>query len=297
MLSNGPGNPADNQGIIEQLALLCQKRIPTFGICLGHQLLALSQGGRTHKLKYGHRGANQPVRDLGTGRVYITSQNHGYAVDGSQPAPQRRSQHGQCQRPALARASNTPICRLFSGAVPPGSLRWAAGYCILVRPIHGTDGGGPLMPRNPGIKKVLVIGSGPIVIGQAAEFDYAGTQACRALKEEGLEVVLINSNPATIMTDGAMADQDVYRTADPGDRQADHRKGKAGQPALHPGRPDRSDPFHAAGQGRASSTSTTCALLGADPETIDKAEDRQLLQRHHGSHRPAGDPLARWSPT
>ena len=63
------------------------------------------------------------------------------------------------------------------------------------------------MPLNSGIKKVLVIGSGPIVIGQAAEFDYAGTQACRALKEDGLEVVLVNSNPATIMTDSAMADK------------------------------------------------------------------------------------------
>ena len=63
------------------------------------------------------------------------------------------------------------------------------------------------MPLNKDIKKVLVIGSGPIVIGQAAEFDYAGTQACRALKEEGLEVVLINSNPATIMTDHVMADK------------------------------------------------------------------------------------------
>ena len=63
------------------------------------------------------------------------------------------------------------------------------------------------MPLRTDIKKVLVIGSGPIVIGQAAEFDYAGTQACRALKEEGLEVVLVNSNPATIMTDKAMADK------------------------------------------------------------------------------------------
>ena len=62
------------------------------------------------------------------------------------------------------------------------------------------------MPKNQEIRKVLVIGSGPIVIGQAAEFDYAGTQACRSLKEEGLEVVLINSNPATIMTDGDIAD-------------------------------------------------------------------------------------------
>ena len=65
------------------------------------------------------------------------------------------------------------------------------------------------MPKNPEIKKVLMIGSGPIVIGQAAEFDYAGTQACRSLKEEGIEVVLLNSNPATIMTDKAMADK-VY---------------------------------------------------------------------------------------
>ena len=65
------------------------------------------------------------------------------------------------------------------------------------------------MPRNNDIKKVLVIGSGPIVIGQAAEFDYAGTQACRSLKEEGIEVCLVNSNPATIMTDKQIADQ-VY---------------------------------------------------------------------------------------
>ena len=65
------------------------------------------------------------------------------------------------------------------------------------------------MPRNKEIKKVLVIGSGPIVIGQAAEFDYAGTQACRSLKEEGVEVCLVNSNPATIMTDKNIADQ-VY---------------------------------------------------------------------------------------
>lgn len=65
------------------------------------------------------------------------------------------------------------------------------------------------MPKNKNIKKVLVLGSGPIVIGQAAEFDYAGTQACRSLKEEGIEVVLVNSNPATIMTDKDIADK-VY---------------------------------------------------------------------------------------
>jgi carbamoyl-phosphate synthase small subunit len=80
MLSNGPGDPASNTEIIEQLKEISKQKIPIFGICLGHQLLALSQGAKTKKLKYGHRGANQPAVNLKTGRVYITSQNHGYAV-------------------------------------------------------------------------------------------------------------------------------------------------------------------------------------------------------------------------
>lgn len=80
MLSNGPGDPSENTKIIAELKKLCEYKIPTFGICLGHQLLALSQGARTEKLKYGHRGANQPAKELETGRVFITSQNHGYAV-------------------------------------------------------------------------------------------------------------------------------------------------------------------------------------------------------------------------
>ncbi len=82
MLSNGPGDPTENTGVIEQLRLLCASGLPIFGICLGHQLLALSQGASTRKMKYGHRGSNQPVRDLASNRVYITSQNHGYAVEG-----------------------------------------------------------------------------------------------------------------------------------------------------------------------------------------------------------------------
>lgn len=80
MLSNGPGDPAENVAIINELKKLCEEKIPTFGICLGHQLLALSQGAKTEKLKYGHRGANQPALEVKTKRVYITSQNHGYAV-------------------------------------------------------------------------------------------------------------------------------------------------------------------------------------------------------------------------
>lgn len=79
MLSNGPGDPAENTAVIHEIAALAGK-VPLFGICLGHQLLALALGGKTVKLKYGHRGVNQPVTEVGGHRTYITSQNHGYAV-------------------------------------------------------------------------------------------------------------------------------------------------------------------------------------------------------------------------
>ena len=81
MLSNGPGDPAENVGIIEEVRKLYESSVPIFAICLGHQVMALATGAKTYKLKYGHRGGNHPVKDLETGRVYITSQNHGYAVD------------------------------------------------------------------------------------------------------------------------------------------------------------------------------------------------------------------------
>lgn len=82
MLSNGPGDPKENTGIIKEVRKLYESDVPIFAICLGHQLMALATGADTFKLKYGHRGGNHPVRDLmGDGRVYITSQNHGYAVD------------------------------------------------------------------------------------------------------------------------------------------------------------------------------------------------------------------------
>lgn len=80
MLSNGPGDPADNVEIIQELKKLYQSPLPIFAVCLGHQLMALATGATTEKLKYGHRGANHPVRDIAEGRVYITSQNHGYVV-------------------------------------------------------------------------------------------------------------------------------------------------------------------------------------------------------------------------
>jgi carbamoyl-phosphate synthase small subunit len=81
MLSNGPGDPKECTSIIAEIKKLYDTDIPIFAICLGHQLMALATGADTHKMKYGHRGGNHPVKDLATGRVYISSQNHGYVVD------------------------------------------------------------------------------------------------------------------------------------------------------------------------------------------------------------------------
>ncbi|MGN0621285.1 MAG: carbamoyl-phosphate synthase large subunit, partial [Porcipelethomonas sp.] len=133
------------------------------------------------------------------------------------------------------------------------------------------------MPLRQDIKKVLVIGSGPIIIGQAAEFDYAGTQACRALKQEGLEVVLINSNPATIMTDKAMADKiyieplnlDVVKRIIEIEKPDSLLSTLGGQTGL-------TLSMQLAEEGFLESHNVK--LLGADPETIHKAEDRQAFK-------------------
>ncbi|MCD7892041.1 MAG: carbamoyl-phosphate synthase large subunit [Ruminococcus sp.] len=133
------------------------------------------------------------------------------------------------------------------------------------------------MPLRNDIKKVLVIGSGPIVIGQAAEFDYAGTQACRALKQEGLEVVLINSNPATIMTDKAMADK-IYiepLTLDVVKRVIEIEKPDSVLSTLG-GQTGLTLSMQLAEEGFLNSHNVK--LLGANPETIHKAEDRQAFK-------------------
>ena len=133
------------------------------------------------------------------------------------------------------------------------------------------------MPKNPDVKKVLVIGSGPIVIGQAAEFDYAGTQACRSLKEEGVEVVLINSNPATIMTDGDIADHvyiepltiEVLKKLILKEKPDSILPNMGGQAGLNLGMELEESGFLKEHNVR---------LLGTTAETIRKAEDRQAFK-------------------
>src|SRR5437588_538180 len=135
--------------------------------------------------------------------------------------------------------------------------------------------GGAVEPEKP--KKVLILGSGPIVIGQAAEFDYAGTQACKALREEGIATVLVNSNPATIMTDEEVADR-VY--LEPLTVEAVER-------VIARERPDALLPTLGGQTGLNLATDLAAAgvleryhvrLLGADIETIRKAEDRQAFK-------------------
>ena len=106
------------------------------------------------------------------------------------------------------------------------------------------------MPKRTDLRSILVVGAGPIVIGQACEFDYSGTQACKALREEGYRVILVNSNPATIMTDPETADVTYIEPVTPGDRRQDHRARAARRAAADHGRADRAQHRHGAGARR-----------------------------------------------
>ncbi len=281
MLSNGPGDPAEPVEVIENLKHIFELNIPTFGICLGHQLSALAAGAKTMKLKYGHRGANQPVTDFESGRTFITSQNHGYAVVGEE-LPAEMGEVAQVN-------ANDGTCE---------GIKYKKWNCFTVQ-FHPEANGGPKdteflfdrflnnvkaakrrhaeMPKDPRIKKVLVIGSGPIIIGQAAEFDYSGTQACRALKAEGIETVLLNSNPATIMTDPDVADH-VYiepMTLEVVERILDIEKPDSVLPNLG-GQMGLNLSMELARSGYLDRTGIR--LLACKPETIDRAEDRELFK-------------------
>ncbi len=128
MLSNGPGDPKECTTIIEEIRKLYASDVPIFAICLGHQLMALATGGDTHKMKYGHRGGNHPVKDLTTGRVYISSQNHGYVVDG------KHLSQKDIAKPAFINVNDGTIEGMayeekhLHSTVPSGSMSWTTGY-------------------------------------------------------------------------------------------------------------------------------------------------------------------------
>ena len=193
LIGNGPGDPAQLDGPVETVRELLG-RVPLFGICLGHQLVGLALGLNTFKLPFGHRGANHPVRVTGS---------EPRARD--RPEPRLRGRAGRRRRgqPRLAQRRHRRGARgrrLRDAAVPPRGRAGPARRPSLLRPDrHG-------VPKRTDLRSILIVGSGPIRIGQGCEFDYAGVQACRALRAEGYRVVLANSNPATIMTDPEWAD-------------------------------------------------------------------------------------------
>ncbi|MGH7765684.1 MAG: glutamine-hydrolyzing carbamoyl-phosphate synthase small subunit, partial [Candidatus Dormibacteraceae bacterium] len=215
VLSNGPGDPAVLDGPVE-LARQAIGRIPTFGICLGHQVIGRAAGATTSRLPFGHHGANHPVKDLETGLVHVTSQNHEFQVDadsipeGEFFVSQRNLNDGSVEGLGNKRLPVFSVQYHPEGCPGPQDNQHLYDRFVEMvrarRPVVAPAAGSK-QRRRP--RKVLILGSGPIVIGQAAEFDYAGTQACKALREEGITTVLVNSNQATIMTDEDVADR-VY---------------------------------------------------------------------------------------
>jgi carbamoyl-phosphate synthase large subunit len=283
VLSNGPGDPAVLDQPVE-LARDALGRIPLFGICLGHQILGRAAGATTSRLPYGHHGANHPVKDLETGRVHITSQNHEFQVDAASIPPgdffvsQSNLNDGSVE--GLRHRTVPAFSVQYHPEGCPGPQDNQHLYDRFVEMVRNRRPllkavGGATQPQKP--KKVLILGSGPIVIGQAAEFDYAGTQACKALREEGITTVLVNSNPATIMTDEEVADR-VY--LEPLTVEAVER-------VIAREKPDALLPTLGGQTGLNLATELAAAgvldrhhvrLLGADIETIRKAEDRQAFK-------------------
>ncbi|KAI1287621.1 CAD protein [Halotydeus destructor] len=232
-LSNGPGNPTSCDITIDNLKQLVADStidVPIFGICLGHQLLALAAGFTTFKMKYGNRGHNQPCVFLDSGHCCITSQNHGFAVD-AEKCPDNwiplftnandKTNEGiaHTSRPIFSvqfhpehRAGPEDMEFLFDVFVnkvktPKQSDKVSGVIKDITNHFDERSKNGDQSKALP--RKVLILGSGGLSIGQAGEFDYSGSQAIKALKEESIQTVLINPNIATVQTSPTLADK-VY---------------------------------------------------------------------------------------
>ena len=230
-LANGPGDPEQCNKTVEHIrTFLNNPNVrPLMGICLGNQLLARAAGAKTYKLKYGHRSHNQPVQLVGTTRCFITSQNHGYAVDASTLSAgweplfvnmNDGSNEGIRHKtmPWFSAQFHPEAC---SG---PTDTEWM--FDEFVRQVSGYEvaslsGYKVYSPKNlktpkpQNLNKILLLGSGALKIGQAGEFDYSGAQALKALKEEGVRSVLINPNIATVQTSKDVADTIYFQPVTP----------------------------------------------------------------------------------
>ncbi|CAB1340227.1 unnamed protein product [Coregonus sp. 'balchen'] len=220
-ISNGPGDPQFCKETIDNVRkVVCvDNPKPVFGICLGHQLLSLVIGAKTYKMKYGNRGHNQPCIHKGTDRCFITSQNHGFAVD-----PLTLPQGWDVLFTNANDQTSEGIFHPEHMAGPTDLVSLFDVFLDTVRDHKEGKSGKPVKQRltehltYPGStnpeefvrpRKVLILGSGGLSIGQAGEFDYSGSQAIKALKEENIQTVLINPNIATVQTSKGLADK-VY---------------------------------------------------------------------------------------
>jgi len=223
-LSNGPGDPIMAAKTVENLKTTLANGLdkPLFGICMGNQLTALAAGAKTYKMPFGNRGQNQPVLNLVTGQCYITPQNHGYAIDteslSSDWTPLFVNKNDGTNEGIMHKTKPYFTAQFHPEAKggPTDTEFLFDDYINMVK--DGKQSVGSIFEARKvpqtrvEVKKVLVLGSGGLSIGQAGEFDYSGNQAIKSLKEEGLETVLMNPNIASVQTnlEGANQADGVY---------------------------------------------------------------------------------------